>query len=285
MKAKEEKQKRPGSMTLSMLAVVALLVTVVLGIGGTLAIVVNTLNHDENYGYLDAKLVQTWGDKPETAVYPGFTTERTAAAKNVGSEDMYVRIRLDRFWANSETLERETSDAYNTDFIEVGFDDTEKWVLSDDGWYYYSDVIAPGEQSTSLLSSVGISKDVGEERNDGEDTEIVHGGVTSAYLSVTAVVDVELQAVTTVEEPPGPKPEPEPQPEPTPSPDSGGSTNTTPSTSGASGSASNAKQAFITKTGDALPPLAITLFILAGASLLTCIILLLASKRKSKQEE
>lgn len=287
VQTQEHKHRRAGAMTLTNAAVAALLVALLLGIGGTFAALNDATKHIGNEGYSDAKLLQTWGDQEVTSIYPGFKQDRTAIAENNGTEAMYVRMKLSKFWADRDsrtdeedgTNKTESKDAtgnngtltptsdpqFNADYIEVGIADTEKWVDGEDGWWYYTDVIEPGQQSTSLISSVGISTAAGEENNDGQSTAEKHGNMPSAYLTEAAVLDVELQAVTTY-------------PEKGKSDDGGASD--------ASGKkASYVKSAFIPKTGDGLSPLVITLFALALLALCVCFILFIVSRKRAKEED
>ena len=300
-----QKRKHIGSSTLAMSAVVALLVTLLLGIGGTLCALADSVKHDGNEGYLDARLVQTYGEKLITDVYPGFSDTRTAQATNIGTEDMYVRMRINKFWADRDTRSggyetqsdkvdsndakgtngadlTPTSDTVDNDLIVVNLDDTEKWVDGGDGWYYYTDIIAPGETSTSLLASVGISEKLGEEQNNNQSTDVKYGGIDSKYLTKAAVLDVDLEAVTTHAEEPKPEPEPEPEPD---NPDTTPDTGKDSSDKTSYVTPAKAKSAFIAKTGDGLSPLVMTLFALALVAFLVCIFLFLAAKHRRSDEE
>ena len=266
--------------TLVNTAVLCLLVAVLLGIGGTLAQVTNAVKHNENKGYIDARLVQTYGQYGDKAVYPGYTESRTCVVENYGSEVAYVRVRLDKYWANrtrdaagNETLTREEDPAYNTEYIHANLTGAEKWVDGEDGWYYYSDAVAPGSETESLLQSVGIDTQVGEERNDMQSTERDYNSESSIYLSKVGVLDVELQAVTT-EYDPG-------------TPDSGGDTGGTTADGDSKFRAaqSSAQAAFAPETGDAVSHTALVLFGLAIIALLLFLLLLIAARRRRKEEE
>ena len=240
-------------MALGTAAVVALLVAIACGIFGAITAVAEVVTHEENPGYLDAKLVETWGDRPDGNIYPGYSTERTAIVTNTGSEECYVRIRADKYWADKNSLVKDDPAKYDANLIEVGYDDTEKWQDGGDGWWYYVDPVAPGAQTTSLFKDVTFTTEIGEEFNNGIATEDQRGEVKtgeardSIYLTEAAVLDVELQAV--VANPQG------------------------------------LQASFIPKTGDTLSPLVLTLFALALIAFVTCICLIIASKRKKNQED
>ena len=240
-------------MALGTAAVVALLVAIACGIFGAITAVAEVVTHEENPGYLDAKLVETWGGRPDGNIYPGYSTERTAIVTNTGSEECYVRIRADKYWADKNSLVKDDPAKYDANLIEVGYDDTEKWQDGGDGWWYYVDPVAPGAQTTSLFKDVTFSTDIGEEFNNGIATEDLKGEVKpgdaldSIYLTEAAVLDVELQSV--VANPQG------------------------------------LQASFIPKTGDTLSPLVLTLFVLALIALCACICLIIASKRKKREED
>ena len=248
-----QEETKSRSMALGTAAVVALLVAIVCGIFGAITAVAEVVTHEENPGYLDAKLVETWGGRPDGNIYPGYSTERTAIVTNTGSEECYVRIRADKYWADKNSLEKDDPAKYDANLIEVGYDDVEKWQDGGDGWFYYVDPVAPGAQTTSLFKDVTFSTDIGEEFNNGIATEDLKGDVKtgealdSIYLTEAAVLDVELQAV--VANPQG------------------------------------LQASFIPKTGDTLSPLVLTLFALALIAFVTCICLIIASKRKKNQED
>ena len=253
MSETKQHSEKPRSLALGTAAVVALLVAIICGILGVGTAVANVATHADNPGYLDAKLVETWGDKPDGNIYPGYSTTRTAKATNVGSEACYVRLKLDKYWGDENTLERDDPEKYDANLIEVGMDDTEKWQLNDDGWYYYVDPVEPGAETTSLLKDVKFTEQIGEEFNNGVSTESLSPEVKdgealdSIYLTEAAILDVELQAV--VANPQG------------------------------------LQASFIPKTGDPLSPLVLTLLALALIALAACIGLFIASKRKKTQED
>ena len=262
MSQEQSKTNKPKSMVLATAAVVALLVALACGIFGAITAVADVVKHEENVGYLDAKLVETWGERPDGNIYPGYSTTRTAIVTNNGTEACYVRIRCDKYWGDKETLERDDPAKYDANLIEVGYDDTEKWQDGGDGWFYYVDAIEPGAQSTSLLKDVTFSTQIGEEFNTGESTEQLRDNVKedealdSIYLTEAAILDVELQAVTTY-----------------------------PEDDGSGNDLNGLRASFIPKTGDTLSPLVLTLFALAIIAFATCICLFIASKRKKNQEE
>ena len=261
MSETKQHSEKPRSLTLGTAAVVALLVAIICGILGVGTAVANVATHADNPGYLDAKLVETWGDKPDGNIYPGYSTTRTAKATNVGSEACYVRLKLDKYWGDENTLERDDPEKYDANLIEVGMDDTEKWQLNDDGWYYYVDPVEPGAETTSLLKDVKFTEEIGEEFNNGVSTESLAPEVKdgealdSIYLTEAAIIDVELQAVVAhnpVDE---------------------------------GGDLEGLRASFIPKTGDTLSPLVLTLFALALIAFATCIALFIASKRKKNEED
>lgn len=187
------------------------------GIGGTYATITQAQKHTDIEPYFDAKLVQKYAPDGETAAYPGFTCERSAVAQNIGKQTCWVRMRIEKKWLERDTNAVdasatnedsgqggtatasvagtsgkwvESSDRnLNADYIEVAFADTENWQDGGDGWYYYLPSIEPGQSSSSLLSGISISAQVGEEYNDNQTHES-----SSIYVDKAAEVDVYMEA-------------------------------------------------------------------------------------------
>lgn len=177
---------------LMLLALLCFVASLGAGIGGTYATITQAQKHSDIEPYFDAKLVQKYAPEGETAAYPGFTCSRSAVAQNTGERACWVRMRLEKKW-----LERDSSNKWvesgdttlNTDYIEVTLDDTTNWLDGEDGWYYYQPSIEPGQTSSSLLSSISISTQIGEEYNDGQAHD-----VSSTYIDKAAEVDVYMEA-------------------------------------------------------------------------------------------
>jgi alternate signal-mediated exported protein len=177
------------------LALIFFLGTLVLGIGATFAALSDSQTHNNLDGYAEGKLINKGDAIGEVDAYPGVTVNRTAIAKNEGKQVMYTRMKIEKKWVQKDNSGKWVDvDSKDTDLslneIEVVLDDTTKWKDGGDGYYYYSDAINAGEQTTSLLKAVKLSEDIGQEQNDNK----YHDSSTSSkYVGKAAKVYVTME--------------------------------------------------------------------------------------------
>lgn len=188
-------------------ALVFLLVAALSGIGGTFAALTSDQKHEDMAGYLKASLVNTGDTTINLPSTPGTSSARTAIAQNDGTEKMYVKMKIEKYWcekdANDEwqkITDAETLKGLDTELIKVSLANTStsweeganKWI-EDGGWYYYMNVVKPGEQTSTLLTSVSLSSELGDSYNDN----IYHGeSAYGNYYGKAAQVLVTLEAVS-----------------------------------------------------------------------------------------
>ena len=126
--------------------------------------------------YADAALTQDYADKKD-GVMPGMTIEKYAVVTNNGTGDAWVRIKLTPVITLADGTAVPEADARKLVIPTIGSD----WTQGQDGYYYYSKKLAPGETTTASLEKVTFAGDMG---ND--------------YQRATAVITVEAQAVQVV---------------------------------------------------------------------------------------
>ena len=93
---------------------------------------------------------------------PGQEIDKTVFAKNTGEGDVIVRMTLDsETWvsANGDQLSNKMPGGV-TDVAVKSFANPSDWILDNDGYYYYQDILAPGEETSAFLGSVTLNKDV-----------------------------------------------------------------------------------------------------------------------------
>lgn len=238
-------------------------------VGGTWALASSASAHEDLAEYFDAKLVEKCGGDP-VAAYPGFSVERTAAAENTGAKTMWVRMSIDKYWMekSGDAWKRVDDAAFNTDFIVVHVDES-AWTDGGDGWWYCNEAVEPGATSASLLQSIEISAETGEEVQGVAETE-------SMYALHAASVDVQMECTAA------------PDPEPAADTDSDAGSGDTASAGTGTATATQAKfgkTADIAKsvskpdTGDALPWV---LFVAAGAAFAAALVFLLAAWKRRR---
>ena len=110
-------------------------------------------------------------DFPAEGVYimPGDVVSKRVTIENICEHPLYLRVRV-VFGVNAEVLSAE--DCFKLNINE------EDWQLVD-GWYYYRQVLAPGETTPEVFSHV----------------EIVGAKVDNSYIGKTLTLTVDVQAV------------------------------------------------------------------------------------------
>lgn len=108
---------------------------------------------------------------PTDGVYviPGDVVSKVVTVENTCSHPFYLRVKL----------------VYGIDSNELPYDDcfklninSENWLLHD-GWYYYTGILQPGQQTPEVFSHV----------------EIVGSKVDTSYIGKTLSITVKAQAV------------------------------------------------------------------------------------------
>lgn len=148
-------------------AVAVLTLLAALCVGGTLAstTVQATADNIMSFGDVKTKVVQSelvngdYVDLEEDQYdieAPLGQINRRVRVVNTGSEPEYVRVRLD-MQANVAG-EDEPQDASNYVVYEVASDNEWQQVIAEDGtiWYYYTQPVAPGEDTTDLVKSMEL---------------------------------------------------------------------------------------------------------------------------------
>ncbi len=153
-----------------LLCIAATLVLVaVLSVGVTLAAfkasveTINTLT----FGNVHVDLIDVY-TKPEKGVVPGQTVEKIVSAKNTGSNTQYVRLRLTKSWWEGGQERRDLDPSY----IELNFVNPDKWVLGEDGYYYYQLPLTAGQTAENLIESFSLPKNWDMEGYTGLDGHI-----------------------------------------------------------------------------------------------------------------
>ena len=115
---------------------------------------------------------------PKEGVYivPGDIVSKQVSVENVCGHPFYLRVKL-VYGVDSQELSAEDCFKLNIN--------TENWILKD-GWYYYTGILQPGEETPEVFSHV----------------EIVGSRVDNSYLGKTLSLSVLAQAVQSENNPP-----------------------------------------------------------------------------------
>lgn len=105
-------------------------------------------------------------------VYPGTDVSKIVQVKNIGGQDVWVRIALDKKIDLGENTDI-TADAslvtYNIN--------TDDWSFSD-GYYYYNEMLKSGEVTTPLFTEVTFSPNMGNAYQKSKAIITVDAGAT-----------------------------------------------------------------------------------------------------------
>lgn len=113
-------------------------------------------------------------------IMPGDVIDKIVSVTNDGDNPIWVRIRLDR----SILLAGEAADV---DFNVLGLDlNDEDWTEGVDGWFYYNEVLAPGETTENLFTQVTFPTSLGNEFMNAEvEIDVLAQGVQSQNNGLT----------------------------------------------------------------------------------------------------
>ncbi|WP_313127146.1 hypothetical protein [Proteiniclasticum ruminis] len=113
-------------------------------------------------------------------VMPGDVVDKIVSVTNDGDNPIWVRIKLDR----SIILAGEAADV---DFNVLGLDlNDEDWTEGTDGWFYYNEIIAPGETTENLFTQVTFPTSLGNAfMNAKVEIDVLAQGVQSQNNGVT----------------------------------------------------------------------------------------------------
>ncbi|SFN78002.1 hypothetical protein [Proteiniclasticum ruminis] len=113
-------------------------------------------------------------------VMPGDVIDKIVSVTNDGDNPIWVRIKLDR----SLVLEDQSADV---DFSVLGLDlNEEDWTEGADGWFYYNEILAPGETTENLFTQVTFPTSLGNAFMNAEvEIDVLAQGVQSQNNGVT----------------------------------------------------------------------------------------------------
>lgn len=106
-------------------------------------------------------------------IVPGMEVTKEAFVKNTGTVDFYTRVKITKRFVNEQGKKLPE---LNTGLVELNL--SEDWKLDEDGFYYYTESVKPGEETEPLFTTVTFSTKMGNE-----------------YQNVKVIIDLDAQAV------------------------------------------------------------------------------------------
>lgn len=179
------------------LLVLSLVTILTISVSGTLAYLIRKTDEVQNNfipGTIDTTTDETFDGEKKTDVL-------VTNGENTGSLPVYVRAKVVFAWtdgagnvlADPVVVSDEPDSMVEIDW--VGEDGSGKWVKGDDGFYYYSDILYPGEQTDNLIDSCCPKEGVGPVDAQLQVTILTQS--IQAYGTKDAVIDAWGETVAT----------------------------------------------------------------------------------------
>lgn len=176
-------------MKKKILFVAAVLVCIAIAAAGTLAYFTSstTAHNVITSGKIDIELVEKTiedgveVDFPEdgiSGVMPGTSVDKIVTVKNTGTSDAWIRVALEA------TIVSASGEPLSVDVMTYGIESG--WVLGNDGYYYYTDSVAPGASTSTLIEEVHFAPKMGNEYQNctanlvvtAQAVQVTHNGET-----------------------------------------------------------------------------------------------------------
>jgi len=160
-------QKRTKMVTMIACFLVCM-ISIMTAIGTTLAFhsgggeLQNKLGTKKSSVYLEEEF------KPDDKWLPGETKEKKVHFGNDGENDQVIRFKVVREWLddNGDTWTPDASNPAEITWEASLATDWDASFLSNDGWYYYKQVLPAGETTSAVMNSVKFSSELANEEND-----------------------------------------------------------------------------------------------------------------------
>lgn len=147
-------------------------------------------------------------------VYPGAEVDKIVQVKNTGNADALSRVKIEKVWGErrDENGKLIINPDLSTDNIEIMYN-TDEWLYQEeDGYFYYKNVLHPGDITVSLFDSFKINgeKTNGDYKNkqadiivtmemiQAEDNGISYWNTSFEELGVTYVPTEQINMITKV---------------------------------------------------------------------------------------
>lgn len=148
-------------------------------------------------------------------VFPNGTVEKVVKVKNTGTADAMIRVKVEKVWGDGrdENGKLIINPELDTDNIIINYN-TEKWVYNaEDGYYYYMQVLKPGDTTSSLFDSFTVNGNKTDGRYKNKHADIVvsmemvqaaggglsYWGTSFEKLGIVYKQQVQTDIITTVD--------------------------------------------------------------------------------------
>lgn len=140
---KSEKRAAAGMIPL----IIALLLVLVVGVGGTLAYLfthTDPIKNEFNPGDVDLTVAETFDEPHEV--------KKNVSIQNTGEVDAYIRVAVVVTWVNDdgESVFNSKNPVQGTDY-EITYGESTYWVQGADDFWYYTKPVAAGDFTDVLI--------------------------------------------------------------------------------------------------------------------------------------
>ena len=127
----------------------SVLLVAVVAVGGTLAYLM--ASDSPLLNTFSLMKIDTEVEEPEG---PGSATNKAPTVENTGTADVYVRAIA--YVVMVDKNGNEYADPTLTAYVHPQYNTSNKWVEHTDGYYYYTEKLAPGKETTALFNGVTV---------------------------------------------------------------------------------------------------------------------------------
>jgi len=141
-------KKKKIKLLVASMAVAAMLV------GGTLAWFTFHQDMDNHFttGSVKTNIHEKFDPEKGKDMQPGVKVTKQVSVENTGKSAALLRVKITPVWDAKGNLPQ--SDA--TEAVDLNLANNSDWIKGNDGYYYYTKVLAKGATSSQLLDSVDI---------------------------------------------------------------------------------------------------------------------------------
>ena len=125
-----------------------------LAVGGTVAYNMGLINFSNLFRVGAYKTTMTESFVSPDNWQPCDEAAKIVKAKNEGSVNVAVRLKYKEYWRNAADTENLPLEKDGVRLARIVFQNEDDWELRSDGYYYYKEELAPGEETSSLFEKV-----------------------------------------------------------------------------------------------------------------------------------
>lgn len=126
-------------------------------------------NNFEPKKYTDVEIIEPNGQDYKIDEEGNLNNEKSAYFTNPdnNTKDEYIRATIIAVVRNEDG-----SNAGIQPKLDIAYNEGSKWIYNTDGYYYYTEIVRPGESTTNLFDNVKVSKETVNLLKEGQRIEL-----------------------------------------------------------------------------------------------------------------